>query len=321
MERTVGLAALWVVALALQGLLSETFRGWHDIRSATLFGGLITGLLSAIVFSAIWVVRGHSDLSEVLAVSIVAGASSSVAAGILLKQKIMPLKGTDRIRPREVLEIAWPLLLTNVVYFGLNQGDLLILGAFRSSEEVALYGAAVQVVTLVSFPLIIVNAVVPPLIAELYARGEKSRLERTLRTTATAAGIPALVVAAALILFGGPILGVVYGNYYADGYFVVAALGLGYLINVLFGSCGNTLIMTGHHYTMLAITVLTGAVTIGGMFWVVGRYGMPAVAVVSSARIILQNFLMWIYAWKKTGVWTHANFRPSAIRGFLQTTE
>ncbi|NIR58784.1 MAG: flippase, partial [Gammaproteobacteria bacterium] len=58
---------------------------------------------------------------------------------------------------------------------------------------------------------------VPPYIAELYARGEKRRLERILRQTAALAGIPAIVVLVAFIFFGGPILGTFYPDSYAAG--------------------------------------------------------------------------------------------------------
>jgi O-antigen/teichoic acid export membrane protein len=39
------------------------------------------------------------------------------------------------------------------------------MGAFRPHTEVAVYGAASRLVILVAMPLVIVNSVVPPLIA------------------------------------------------------------------------------------------------------------------------------------------------------------
>src|SRR5215213_8322329 len=40
-----GLVAGWMAAMALQNLLAETFRGFHDIRLATAFNSLIAGVL------------------------------------------------------------------------------------------------------------------------------------------------------------------------------------------------------------------------------------------------------------------------------------
>jgi Na+-driven multidrug efflux pump len=62
-------------------------------------------------------------------------------------------------------------------------------------------------------PLLIVNLVLPPIVAEMYAQGQRGRLERTLRTFSTLAGIPSLLVLLVFMLLGGSILGLVYGEH------------------------------------------------------------------------------------------------------------
>ena len=43
----IGLTAGWIAISTMQEIMAETFRGFHDIRMATLFGGLATGGKSA----------------------------------------------------------------------------------------------------------------------------------------------------------------------------------------------------------------------------------------------------------------------------------
>ena len=310
------LASLWVIVRACQNLLAESFRGFHDIRLATIFGGMATSVLSTLLFGGLWIWQGQANLSQVIVLALVAGSTSSLIAGILLHRKVKPLQGQESVPlyGRDVLHIAWPLLVTNLMRFALAESDLWILGAFRPQEEIAIYGAARRLVQLVTISLFIVNAVVPPLIAEMYAKGKKQELERALRITATVAGIPAFGVVLVLIIFSDPILGLVYGNFYRAGSTVLILLSVGQLINVWAGSCGLTLIMTGHQAILMWVTALCGFVAVCGSLFLVPRYGSIGVAGVASLALVLQNVLMLLVARARTGLWTHVTFSKSFFK-------
>ncbi len=126
-----------------------------------------------------------------------------------------PSEGAEAEEPvsaKEVLEDAIPFLAIALTSFVLLSADIWILGALGSGTDVAVYGAASKLVTFVAMPLLIVNLVLPPIVAEMYAQGQTGRLERTLRTFSTLAGVPSLLVLIVFMLLGGPILGLVYSN-------------------------------------------------------------------------------------------------------------
>lgn len=309
----IGLAAAWVVIITFQNLLAETFRGFHDIRLATIFGGqhlggLAAGMIAAALFTLLWMLRGYSNLSQVIFIVIIAGSSSVLFGGLLLCRKVRGLKGNEQLKGREVIAIAWPLLITNFTVFALIQADIWILGTFRSQEDVAIYGAVVRMVALVTLPLIVVNAVVPPLITEMYTQGRIKELGQVLRKTTTIATIPALIVLICFITFGELILNIVYGNYYREGAIVLAILSLGQLVNVWAGPCGITLVMTGHQARLMSITVFCGLLIVTGAMLMVSIYGAIGIASVVTAGMILQNILMLLAVRQKIGVWTHAQF-------------
>src|SRR3712207_8418435 len=81
-----------------------------------------------------------------------------------------------------------------------------------------------------SMSMVIVTAVAPPLIAEMYFQGRRDDLERALRTMATITGIPALLASMACIFFAGPILGLVYGKHYREAALALALLSIGPLV-------------------------------------------------------------------------------------------
>src|SRR5918997_5059970 len=74
-----GLVAGWIMVGTVQGLLGETFRGFHDVRLATILGGQTTGgqttgaatlaLLTGSLF-LLWLVNGQGTLATVLLLAI-----------------------------------------------------------------------------------------------------------------------------------------------------------------------------------------------------------------------------------------------------------
>lgn len=309
MSQVMGLAAVWVVLLSLQQLMAEIFRGFHDIRLATIFGGLVIGLLAMLMFLGLWLLQGFSDLQQVILVTLVAALSSVILSSLLLWKKLcdLPLTLGDEIRVSEILRISGPLWVTNLTLFVLVQIDLWIMGIYRSPEEVAIYGAASRTVALVTMPLLIVNAVVPPLIAEMYAQGKIKELETALRAVATLTGIPSLIVLGGFVFFGDSILTLFFGEYYQTGAIVLTILSVGQLANVWAGSCGLTLMLTGHQSIMMLITVFCGLFTAVLAWFLVSQYGGWGVAVAASSGMTIQNLLMLLFVKKKVGVWTHVN--------------
>ena len=90
--------------------------------------------------------------------------------------------------------------------FALLQADLWILGIYLPKDSVAIYGAASRLCVLVGMPMLIINAFVPPMIAELNARRQELEMESVLRFTATLASVPALIAAGLLIGMSQPIM-------------------------------------------------------------------------------------------------------------------
>ncbi len=325
----IGLAALWVLLLALQTLFAEIFRGFHDIRLAVIFGGLVRNLLLALFCAALWFVRGSADLPQIIILILIALLTSNLIASRFLRQKFVMLRGqivaalatatqTPNTLPElfpsmlshhEMVQETWPFLFNRLMIFIFTQTNLWVMGAFRPENEVALFGAAVYLVTLVSIPLSVVGAVVPPLIAELYTQGKRAQLQKTLRTITTLAGVPSFLALLLFMFFGQPILGLVYGEYYRSAALLLAILSAGKAINVWTGPCEAALNMTGHQRVMMLISICYGALSIVGSIWAVKAYGMVGVATVTALAVVLQNLTTLFFAKRQTGIWTHATVR------------
>src|SRR5215213_3733398 len=330
-----GLMAGWIAIAVVQEITAETFRGFHDIRLATLLGGLATagksgGLIMRVlllgVLVLLWVRSEHTSLATVMLVCIGSGSMSVVLSLWLLYDKVSSLGSSEGsadeevVSAKEILDDATPFLAIALTSFVLLSADVWILGALGSLKEVGIYGAASRLVAFVVMPLLIVNLVLPPIVAEMYAQGQTGRLERTLRTFSTLAGIPSLLVLLVFMLLGGPILGLVYGKpiYHSDtAVLVLLTLSAAKLTAVWSGSCGLVLQFTGHQRSMLRVSVLTSPLFFVVAILATQRYGSVGVACAAGATTALQNVIMVLLAKRKTGMWTHVMFSLTPFRKML----
>ena len=157
----------------------------------------------------------------------------------MLRPSVSRLTDEGSVGTREVVSISWPLLVTSIASFGVGTGvDLWVVGHFRPASDVALYGAAYRLVFFVATGFIIVSQVVPPIIAELHARGEKRELENALRSISTLAGIPAILVLVVFLAAGPFVMELVYGPFFRQGATVLAILSCARLVAVCTGSSG-----------------------------------------------------------------------------------
>ena len=125
---------------------------------------------------------------------------------------------TGNVEYTELLRHSGPIFISVLTMFIISGVDIWILSAFRSAEEVGLYGASVRLVGFTAMPLTLVNAVVPPLISRLNIRDEKEKLERLLRTTASIAALPAVLVLGLFVGWGDYILQWIFGENYTGAY-------------------------------------------------------------------------------------------------------
>lgn len=318
--------ALWIGVAVFQRLLAEVFRGFHNIRLSTLIsgigtrgGGILMGILQPLGVASLGAL-GFATLHNVLLVSAYASLFIVILGVIVLQRTLRRLPKSDEpLQPtaqalRTILIISGPLFIATLMLAVRVQADILILGAFGNKEEVALYGSALRLVSLVVTPLLIMNSVLPPIIAELYAQKKLGQLERLLRAVSTVVGLPSVLVLLVISFAGAPILGLIYGEFYRQGALVLVVLSVGQLINVLAGSCSLVLSMTGHQRTNMTVMLISAATAVVAGIFLTKAYGMMGTAVSSALALSLQNILMVIVAKQKLGIWTHVTFSPSIVR-------
>jgi O-antigen/teichoic acid export membrane protein len=320
LELVMVMLAAWSATEGIRFTASEAFRGFHDIRSASIYGDAMRSVLMALSFLFIYIFMRHTTLRVAVGVSLAASALTMALAMFFLWRKTSEIR--VRVKPvatAAILAIAIPLTLTDLTGMIVTSGDNFIVGVFRSANDVGIYGAASRLSTLLSLPLFVMNGVVAPMIAELWTKGKKKELETFLRGATTLATIPSLAGLLAFVFAGGWIMQVAFGSHrFHRGGIILVILAAGLVIDVAAGSCTFALIMTGHHRLVAIAAGITLVVTIGGE--IVGAHlaGMNGIAIASAGATVLQNILLTGFAKQRLGIWTQATFSPRKVLAFLK---
>lgn len=290
------LIALWLIVTVVISLLAEICRGFHHIASAIFYGGALTGLgnilIVSIVLGIAWLTSATVSLSNVLVLFILAGAVLSVLAVFKLFKSLREEDlRTDRSFSR-LFKMAWPFWVSSMALIMLTHAEIWVLGYLRPPQEVAAFALVAKLALLVSFPLIILNSVLPPLISELYAREDTRKMERMLRISAGLTTLVSLAIFLVLLLFGDRLSGFLFGEYFEGNWNIMMVLAAGWLFHVWSGSGGFVLNMTDNQRSAMIINLAGGGLTVLAGLWLTMLYGGLGMAIASSSGLVLVNILM-----------------------------
>ncbi len=196
---------------------------------------------------------------------------------------------------------AVPLLMISGFHMVLNQTDTLMLGMIRTTGEAGAYAVASRVTQLIFLGQWAVNAIAAPMISELHHGGEKARLQETASYAARAAFMVTVPLAFGLVFFGRQVLAF-FGSEFTIAWPAVAILGAGMLLNVLCGSVGLLMTMTGHQNE--TSKVLGGAAVLNIILnaVLIPLFGLIGAAIATAFTAALWNIALVVLVRKRLGI-------------------
>lgn len=309
--------ALLVILNALRALAAECLRALEEIGLATWFEGLFTSLIFALLMLFAWLNWSSLSLYQAIVMTVIASLLSMLFALLILWRKVRPLSMHGPVGSGQLLRTGLPLLGGNLVVVVMTSLGLWVVGYLGTAADAAQYGAAARVMLLAQFPLLALNAMLPPMIARMHAEQRVPEMEQMVRLSASLALFCSSLVMIAFLLWGGALLALLFGSFYADARWILVFLCIGVLVNAWSGFCGPVLMMTGHHNELVRMSLWAALATLLAT-WVLGvSFGAEGVALAMSFGMIVLHVLMWLAVRRHLGIWTHAGGLLSYARAYL----
>ncbi|WP_261903472.1 flippase [Vibrio fortis] len=283
-----------IVPIALSQLHGFCFQGQKRIAHAMFFE---SAALSSLAILIIWIMKpvdADSTMQLYLSASIVVCGMSFLLWNRARKPMFSRLEKNEKRRVSDTSKSLFTIVIMAQVTQWAGQ---LTLGAWSSAEDVALFSVAQRTAMLTAFILIAVNAIAAPKFAEAYKQGDLNQVRSVAKMSGRLMTICALPIVGFMMFFA-PWLMSFFGEEFIQGADVLRILALGQFINVITGSVGYLLQMTGYEKIFRNNVITSSLITIVGSVVFIPVFGLVAAAWVTTIAIATQN-LLCVYQVKK----------------------
>lgn len=278
--------ACGIVPLTLLTLYAESLRGLKNIRDSIFIQNVSIPLINLIIIIplvSLYKING-------MALAYMTATFFTLLLAIYLWRKsALPIKGLrGHFDRKKLLSAGLPMLLVASMNMIMGWTDTLMLGMWTSSESVGIYNIALKVAGLTVFILSAVNSVVGPQFAVLFAQGDKNALEKLASDSAKMMTILSLPLFLLFLLFPAWILSF-FGPEFISGSTTLAVLALGQFVNVMAGSVGNVLVMSGKERLFQYIVMVSALLNIILNALFIPLYGILGAGIATSVSMIVIN--------------------------------
>ena len=293
--------AIAVVPLSLLTLHAHALQGLKNIAESILVLSVTVPLLTCLI--SILFVPGYGINAAVL------GYLVSTILTLLLgrwfwRKAVYSFEAHSAgFNRNELLASSMPLFGVVLMNMVITWSPMLFLGVWESSANVGIYSAASRTAMLTSFVLVAVNSIAAPKFAALYQQGNIDTLGAVARKSAKIMVVLASPILLLFLLIPEWILSV-FGEQFKQGAVVLMILAVGQFVNVLTGSVGYLLMMSGNE--LILRNNLLFCITIGTIlnFYLIPKFGMVGAAISAAFVLSIQNIIAMIMVRKKLNIMT-----------------
>lgn len=291
--------AVAIPALALNYVYSGTLRALKktqlalSIQRTTMY---LLGIVAVVALGNMFGLRGAM-------IGFVAAIFISTLLGLSYIRRHQPAyKKLVPFSKKQMLITSGPLLFVVFATQMNGQASVLLLGAFGTNAEVAIFNIALKISLLMGLILTAINVIAATKISELYAENKREELATMISKISalgTVCGLPLFLI---LALFPAVWLGF-FGDAFTAGATALIILSLGQFVSVAVGSSDFTLAMTKHERALAVAVAISLAINIVLGVILIPMYGVLGAGIATATTTAVSNVIMVLLIRRYLGVW------------------
>ena len=295
-----------VLSMALLWLLAQSFQALGKVTAAIVAMNIAANV-SLMIF--VWWAEGLTGERAAFFYTL---GSILILLGFMVfwfsSTNISPHKERYEISFKAMLHSAWPLWIVLVMNQIIQWTGQFVGGAWLAPEEIAQLAVAQRTSVLVGFILVAVNMVIAPRFAALHDSGDQEALKKIAIISVRLMLVGATPVIIVMLLFPKFLMGL-FGSDFTGGSTLLQVLALGQFVNVVTGSVGYLLSMSGHERDLRNTLLLVAPVSVVVTFVLVPLYGAIGAAISTALAVGAQNLLAVWFVKRRLGFNTLAVWR------------
>jgi O-antigen/teichoic acid export membrane protein len=272
-----------VILFATVGFKTMKYR----VYARDLIEPLFRVLIALFVFSLGWKIFGalFAFISSIV--------MSAIFAFVFLKKlspSIFQKKPTPIYETKALIGFSWPLLFVKMLDFLIFWIGILMLGYFRTSHDVGIYGPTQRTAILLWIIFTCFNSIFAPIISDLYNRKELGKLGNLFKIVTKwifSFSLPGFIL---LIFYSEEIL-YLWGKEFVEGSLCLIILSAAYLFLSAVGPVRHMIMMSGRTKINLINSIIGFISVISLNLVLVPKYGMIGAAVATAFSICVVSVL------------------------------
>jgi O-antigen/teichoic acid export membrane protein len=289
-----------IPVVAIYNLIGSFFQGIHKPVISIFIQNIIAPILTCFVL--LFSIGISKNITTEFVAYVFAFCSTltliiSICFGAYHRSLNFKIKTGNCVALVEASKYFFQMTLMGLV---VQWSGVLVTGILLTEEKVALFSVAQRISVLVSFILIAINVVVAPRFSASFANNNINELRLTAISCSRLMIVFAMPILFIIFTFPEVILGF-FGEEYIQAALILKILAIGQFINVVTGSVGYLLNMTGHEKDMRNVVFLSGPVGLILALILTPMYGTLGAAIATSIAVASQNLLAVFFVKKRLG--------------------
>nr|WP_281273440.1 flippase [Salinisphaera orenii] len=286
--------AAFVPLVALESLRGAALRGLRKVVQGQLPSQIIRPALLIIIVLIYGAYIQHPVRADyAMAFNVLAAAIAFAIGAWLLKRERPQALVDDCSRPvyesRRWLKSALPFAFISGLLFINTQTDIVMLGWFRTAQDVGVYSIAAKGAILAMFGSKIIDMVARPYFAKLYAGNETKTIQRLATVSGRIGFSLAILVTIVVVLLGKAMLQFVFGSEYVVGYPALVILVCAQLVRAGCGIPNVLLEMSGHEHLTAKVMGLVACSNIILNLVLIPLFGMEGAALATACTVLISG--------------------------------
>jgi len=280
-----------LLPFVLLSINSESLRAFKKIKEYTTLQNLLPFLCAFIFFSIFFYILHIKNIKVIIIAYILGIGISFFISFLLLNKEFSNENGEfEQVSLRQILSISLPMFLSSSLFMVMSWTDTIMLGMWRTEEEVGIYNVAVRLSMITSFTLGAINSIAAPKFAEFWGKKDLEGLKKIAQQSTKLIFWTSAPILILYILFPKFFMDI-FGKEFRGGASALVFLTIGQFVNASVGSVGYILQMTGKQKIFQNVVLIGSIINIILNIILIPTFGETGAAIASAIAISFINII------------------------------
>ena len=297
------LLSLTVPFLTLSSILSSIFRGFNRME-VQAFSQPVQSILFLLLITAVAILGLSFSIVYYAYLACIVLTCILLSIYSLIKLPALVSIAEFKIEPKvtkELLIFSLPLMGISIFSMLTLYTDTIVLGYFKTPQEIGLYNAAYPLAFFMTVPYAVFLMIFMPIATYLYSQNLIGELRRNFSVTAKWICFVTLPVFLILFLFPEQVINLLFGESYISASPALRILSLGFMINSLFGPNVGAMLAIGQSRFLMASVMVSALSNVVLSIILIPSMGFMGAAISSATAMVLANLLISVKLFRECG--------------------